>query len=87
MDRIFALYYFKESCELTIRNYKTTVMVRRIEDLPLVEEGIYRFNDCIYLSEDRDKLREFAKRLREEWIGEVESRLKELNEMKIVVKY
>ncbi len=62
-------------------------MVRKIEDLPLVEEGIYRFNDCIYLSEDRDKLREFAKRLKEQWVKEVESRLKELNEMKVVVKY
>jgi hypothetical protein len=87
MDKIFALYHFKESRELIIRNYTTKGMFRELEDLLLIEEGIYRFNDCIYLSKDRNKLRELAKQIKDVWVKEAELRLKELKEMKIVVKY
>lgn len=75
---MFSLYANKEKMEFIL---KKNILTDKVTD------DIVQFNSCHYIGPDRKKLKEFAEKLRLDWIQETERRLEVLKNLKIKNKY
>lgn len=78
---MFSLYFDKDKVELVIG--KADNLFKDGKDI----SGIVKYNDCYYIGPDRKELREFAEKMRLEWLKEAEERVETLRNFKIKNKY
>ena len=76
---MYQLYFKKEDFELRVE--PLTAWAKDITDIPK------RFNDCIYVCNNRKALRELAKQIKAEWIAELEEKLENAKNIKVKNKY
>jgi hypothetical protein len=79
----YELYHNKETLELTIKPSKNKLAIGYKE----VKPNIFYYNDCFFVSTDRDILKQFANELKNEWLIEVIDRLDKLEKLRVKIKY
>ena len=79
----YELYHNKETLELIIKTSKSKFYNIYKE----VKPNIFDFNDCYYISEDRNILKQFANELKDELLAEAIERLSKLEKLMVKIKY
>ena len=78
----YYLYHDKEFKILEIGNLEKKSLLVKV-----LSNEITTYNNSYYVCNDRKKLKEFAEKMKNEWIKRAETELVKLKEMKIKNKY
>lgn len=73
----YSLHHNKEQCLFEIKKNKT-MGINVPESCEIKDDDLIRYNDCHYISNDRNALVDKARELRDEWIKEYEEKIAKL---------